>query len=475
MSELVVGVDVGTSTAHLAVHGPDRCLARTSRALATRYPAADRVEQDAHALTAAVVDGLGELLAQAGVAAADIAAIGLTCQRGTLVAWDTATGQALAPAIGWQDRRTAPRVAELQAMGIPVSTLLAGLKMEWLLAENAAVGAARARGTLRFGTVDDWLTWSLSGGTATGTDPSNAIATGLFDVREGGWNPMALELFGLEPGLLGPVVATAEVVGTTASDVAGAAVPLAARIGDQQASFAGFGLGEGDANLTLGTSAMTDLGIGEDRRHAPEGTFLLPLWSVPGDDGPVTSYCFEGSVLAAGAAVEWLVRVGALDAVDLLDDVAASGRLGPIVVPAFAGLGAPHDRPDARAAITGIGFDTTSADLVRATLLGIAHRCAEFADLLDVGATVHVDGGLSQSRVLLQAIADVADRTLLVAAEPDVSARGAARLAAAAPDVDAAVPAVPVQAEPVRPTWSAAQREEAAAAFVRAVRSLDAG
>lgn len=470
---MIAGIDVGTSNVHVALHGDDGTVAaRTARPIVTTYPAADRVEQDPHALVDAALDALAEATEATGDA--ELVALGLTCQRGTLVAWDRSTGRALAPAIGWQDRRTAPRVAELQAMGIPVSTLLAGLKMEWLRREHPDVRRAADAGTLRFGTVDDWLTWSLSAGRAEGTDPSNAVATGLYDLGTGDWNPMALDLFGIDPAWLAPIVASAETVGSAALSAAGGAeVPLAARIGDQQASFAGFGLGAGDANLTLGTSAMTDLGIGEERRRAPEGTFLLPLWRLPGEEGPVESYCFEGSTMAAGAAVEWLVRVGVLPSVEALDARALQGRPGPVVVPAFAGLGAPHDRPDARALLSGIGFDTTADDVVLATLAGIAQRCAEFADLLEVGDTLHVDGGLSRSRALVQAIADASGRSVLVADETDVSARGAARMAAAAPGIDAEVTTVTTATRPVEPEIDDDERAARSDAFRRAVAAID--
>jgi glycerol kinase len=302
--------------------------------------------------------------------------------------------------------------------------------MAWMLRSDAAVAAAGAAGNLRLGTVDSWLTWNLSGGAVHVTDPSNAGATGLYDPRTGDWSAAALDFFGIPREALATVVASDALVGETAGN--DSAIPLSARLGDQMAAAAAHGLVEGMAKLTLGTSAMLDVGVGTTPIAAPAGCYTLPLWRRTVNGSEVEEYMIEGSVNTAGSVVEWLVRVGLLASVDQLDAVAAQGRPGIGFVPALAGLGSPHQDPGARGVVSGIGLDTTPADLVRGALAGIADRITELAAHMGVGGehrVLQVDGGLSRSRVLLEMIG-AKTGVSVVARDPEATLAGAAALAA---------------------------------------------
>lgn len=424
---LVAGLDVGTTTIRLGLFDGDHRVACTAERLPLRVPFAGAVEQDAAGMVAAARRLWSAALAEAGAAPTDVARLGIANQRATIVCWSATDGAPLRPAVGWQDARTAATVAELVAQGIPVNTNASCTKMGWLIEHDPAVAAAAADGSLRMGTVDAWMTWALSDGAAFVTEPGNAAATGLYDARIGDWSEGALGLFGVPREPLPTVVASDAIVGDASALARG--VALAGRLGDQMAACAGHGLVEGEAKLTLGTSAMLDVHAGTAPGPAPDGCYTLPLWRRTTDDGPVEEFLFEGSVTTAGSVVEWLVRVGLLVDVAALDDVAATGRPGAVAfVPALAGLGSPHHDPLARGSWSGLALDTTREDLVRAAVEGIADRCAELARHMGV-ARVAVDGGLSRSAVLLAAIRD--HGIVVDAGEPEATLRGAASIAGA--------------------------------------------
>lgn len=434
-AELVAGIDVGTTTIRAAVFdlGGQR-LAIVGQTIGTSHPVAGIVEQDPWAMVDVAVAMLAAACDAAGCGVADVGLLGITNQRSSVVAWDAITGDALHPVIGWQDTRTRDRAAELQAIGLPVTTSASCTKLEWL-ATNPDCAAAARLGRLRMGTIDTWLTYRLSGGTCSVTDPSNAGATGLYAAGTHGWNDAALELFGLDSQWLAPVVHTDEHTGTTDAALVGAEIQLAARAGDQMAACAAHGLGPGETKLTLGTSGMVDVMLGTDRIDPPSGTYVMPAWSrhdAPADASE--SYIVEGSIQTAGAAIEWLVSIGVLAQIEDIDRLAAAGRDGVRFVPALAGYGSPRHDPDARAVLSGLGLDSGPPEIARAVLAGIAARVAEIAELLNVGDSIVVDGGLSRSRVLLQLIADATGRIIRPAADPETTVRGIAQLAARAND-----------------------------------------
>jgi len=427
---LIAAIDAGTTTVRAAVfdaEGERLSIARST--LRTQHPFAGAVEQDPDEIVSAALDVFGRSLKQAGVQAADIDALGITNQRSSVVAWDGDTGRALCPLIGWQDTRTAERVAEFVSAGIPLNTSASCTKLEWLMANDDAVGEAHSRGTLRFGTIDTWLSQALSGGTVHVTDPSNAGATGCYDLYGGDWSNDVLALFGVPRESMATVVASDETVGHCDPALVGAAIPLAARCGDQMAACMAHGMVDGIAKLTLGTSGMLDVGTGTTVAEAPAGCYALPLWRRTVDGTLVDEFLVEGSILTAGAVIEWLVRAGLLDRVEQLDEVAASGAPGVEFVPSLAGLGTPHQDPQARGAVRGIGLETTAADIVLGAVTGIAARVAELTAHMGVTSPLLVDGGLSQSQVLLESVEETTGLEVRPAADHETTVRGVALLA----------------------------------------------
>jgi glycerol kinase len=430
------------------------------------------VEHDPEALVACAADALRDALATAGAHAREAAALGIASQRATALAWDAPSGRPLAPALGWQDQRTAAAVARLRARGIPATTQASATKWAWLLREVPEVAEAARAGRLCLGTPDAWLTARLSAAGAAVTDPGHASCTGLWDPRGGGWSPEAAALFEVPPEALPPLAATAEVAGETATALLGAPVPLAARAGDQQAAAFAQGVhAEGEAKLTLGTAAMLDVHTGARPRGRP-GAFPLALWRVA--DAP-TQFCVEGTVLTAGAVVEWLVALGVLRRAEDLDALAGSvaSSEGVVLVPAFQGLGTPWLHDGARGLAVGLTRGTTAAHLARAALDGIAHRCVDAAEALEVaGDALPVDGGLAGSDLLCATLADLLGRPVERAAEPETTALGAALLGGLAVGRLPDAAACRALAEPPRrfePRLDAAGRAARRARFAQAL------
>lgn len=477
----MLALDLGTTSVRaLALRDDGRVLARAGRPLATRYPQPGHVEQDPAAWWAHSVDVLQEALANAALAARDVAAIGIVSQRATAVAWDAVNGRPLAPAIGWQDTRTGPRVQELAARGIPVGTMPSATKLEWLLIHVPALREAARERRLRLGTPDAWLTDRLCDGAAFATDAGQASCTGLFDLRRGTWSEPALALFGIESAWLPRLVATNAVVGETPPALFGAPIPVAARAGDQQAAtFAQGVLAQGQAKLTLGTSAMLDVHAGETAPRPAPGTYPLALWQLASSR---CAYCVEGTVITAGAAVDWLVQVGLLPDAAALDAVASAtpSSDGVVFVPALQGLGTPLLDTAARGACFGLTRGTRAEHIVRAVLEGIVQRCADLEAAVPLApGPLHVDGGLARCEAFVAALADATGRTVSRAAETETTALGAAYFAGLAtgvwPDAAAAVgtAAAPTRIEPrIGAAERAARRAEWQRAIAR-VRSPD--
>lgn len=470
---LLLALDLGTTGVRaLVVDAAGAVRGRAWLPLATRFPGPGRVEQDPDEMWTASVAVLRQALAEARAQARDVAGLGVVTQRATALAWDAKTGRALAPAVGWQDQRTAPRVAELRAQGIPITTLPSATRFEAWLREDGAVAQAARAGRLRLGTPDAWLGSRLCGVGVHVTDPGQASCTGLYDLAAGDWSAGAAALFSVPLQALPRVVGTAEVVGETPRELLGAALPVVARAGDQQAaSFAQGVHAPGDAKLTLGTSAMLDLHAGGEPPAFEGGAFPLALWRLSGRD----SFCREGMVVTAGAVVEWLVALGLLASAGQLDAVAGCvpDAGGVVFVPALQGLGTPWLDDAARGFAVGLTRGSTAAHLVRAAVEGVAQRCADLCEALRLDARpLRVDGGLARSRLLLQQIADASGRTLLRAAETETTALGAALLAGLATGVfasPAACAALTAPGERFEPALDAAGREARRARFRAAV------
>ena len=419
----VIAIDQGTTGTTVLVL--DETLAVRGRGyqeLPQIYPQPGWVEHDPEAIWRSVTVALGQALA--GIDTATIAAIGITNQRETAVLWDRATGKAAHHAIVWQDRRTADRCAELKASGkearvreltgLTLDPYFSGTKVSWLLHNGPGLAAAARDGTLAFGTIDCYLLWRLTGGAVHATDVTNASRTLLLDLRALAWSDELCETIGVPRALLPQVVPSSGTCGTTRG-VPGLrdGIPIAGMAGDQQAALFGQAcFTPGDAKCTYGTGAFILMNTGEAPVASKSGLLTTVGWKLASGE---LRYALEGSAFIAGAAVQWL-RDGlgfiktAAEVEALAREVPDSG--GVIVVPAFAGLGAPHWRPDARAAITGITRGTTRAHLARATLEGIALQNVDILRAMERDSgrtlgTLKVDGGASANDLLMQFQSDV--------------------------------------------------------------------
>lgn len=433
---LTAAIDVGSTTVRGAVFDGHKRLSIASEKLSSQHRFRGAVEHDPTEIKNLTINVLNRSLRSADVQLANISALGIVNQRASVVAWDRSTGVPLCPVISWQDTRTAARVAEFVALGFPLNTAASCTKMEWLLNNNKAVADAAANETLMIGTLDTYLTFVLSEGSSRSggcrvyvTDPSNAGATGFYDPNSGDWSQEILDVFGVPSAAVAEIVASDEVVGYTNSELLGAAVPLAARCGDQSASCVVHGLVEGAAKLTLGTSGTLDIGSGSTIAEAPTGCYTLPLWRRNIDGNLVEQHMVEGAILATGSVIEWLVRVGLLSSVNQLDAIAQTATQHIDFLPAFVGLGAPNLDPDARGNISGIDLATTAADLVAGALTGIAKQVAELAAHMDAVSPLYVDGGLSQSQVLLAKIQELTGLEVKPSKDHETALRGVAYLA----------------------------------------------
>jgi glycerol kinase len=433
----VVAVDEGTTgVTVLVLDGRRRVVGRAYREIACRYPKPGWVEQDADEVLAATKATMAAALRAARLRPRDVAAVGIANQRETTVLWDRRTGRPVAPAIVWQDRRTAARCRELQPewedevrrkTGLVIDPYFSATKLEWLLRDRRLRERAEA-GRLAFGTVDAWLAFHLAGRHAT--DPTNASRTLLWDLRKGRWDPDLLDLFGVPEAVLPEVVPSSSRLGDT---------QVAALVGDQQAALFGNGcLSAGDAKNTYGTGCFALQHTGGRAVASRHG--LLTTRAAQVDSRP--QFALEGSVFVAGAAVQWLRdalrivrKASEVDA--LAAQVEDSG--GAYLVPAFTGLGAPHWDPDARGALVGLTRGTDRRHLARAVLESIAFQSADVLAAMEKDSGVRVprlrvDGGASRSLPLLQAQADLLQRPVVRPANVETTAMGAGLLAGLAVD-----------------------------------------
>ena len=423
---MILAIDQGTTgTACLVVDGELRVRGRGYREFPQHYPQPAWVEHDPEELWTSVLGAAEDAVRAADVRPSELEAIGITNQRETTILWERATGRPVAPAIVWQDRRTADRCLELPAellrarTGLVPDPYFSATKLEWLLARTDMPHAE-----LAFGTVDSWLVWKLTGGRVHATDVTNASRTMLLDLDTLDWSDELLDLFDVDRVLLPRLVRSSEVVGDAA--LLGVTVPIAGIAGDQQAALFGHGcFDRGEAKATYGTGSFVLANAGPERGQAPSG--LLETVAASG------GYALEGAILASGAAIQWLrdglgILGDAQETESLARSVESTG--GVSFVPAFAGLGSPHWNAEARGLISGITRGTTRAHIVRAALEGIAFQVADVLDLLPGGVDVlRADGGASANGFLMQFQADLLGCPVEVAAERETTALGAAALA----------------------------------------------
>jgi glycerol kinase len=425
----ILVVDVGTSGVRAAVVHPDATLAAVEhRPVPPSSPAPGFVEFDPVALADATLAVARAVLEEGGPADA----VGIANQRASTVVWDRATGVPVGPGVGWQDLRTAAMCLALHDRGLRLAPSESATKLAFLL----DLADPHRQRDLCFGTVDTWVAWALSEGTAHVTDLSNAGLTGLLEEDASGWAALPLEVLRVPESVL-PTIVDSSGVAAEASALPGAP-PIAGLAGDQQASLVGQGCTlPGLAKVTFGTGGMLDFCVGSQRptfaRRGRRGTFPIVAWRRAG----AVTWGLEAVMLTAGQAVEWL-----RDDLGVLADAAESATVaaacestdGVFFVPAFLGLGAPDWDFGARGALLGLTRGTGRAQLVRAVLEGVAHRGADLVEAVeaDGGATIdtlRVDGGMSANPVFLQALADAAQRPVEVSPVVEATTLGAAFLA----------------------------------------------
>jgi glycerol kinase len=441
----LLALDQGTTSSRALVFDFDgHPVASAQREFPQHYPQPGHVEHEPEDLWNTQRDCAAEALARAKISASDLAAVGITNQRETTLLWDRRTGKALHRAIVWQDRRTAETCARLRAEGVePLVTQKTGLRLDpyfsatklgWLLDHTPGARASAARGELAFGTVDTWLLWKLTGGRVHATDASNAARTLLFNLHTGTWDADLLRLFNIPSSVLPEIRDTAGVFGDVAPGLPAAGAPITALVGDQQAALFGQAcLTPGAAKATYGTGCFLLLNTGGQIVASVNNLLSTVAWRIGGK----TTFALEGSVFVAGAVVQWLRdELNLVDTAADLDALAASvsDTGGAYLVPAFAGLGAPHWDPYARGALVGLTRGTNRAHICRAALESIAFQTAELITAMEADAglrlsELRVDGGVSRSAPLLQMQSDLLGRPVVRPKVIETTALGAAALA----------------------------------------------
>ncbi len=445
MGDLVLALDQGTTSSRAILFDHDGVVVATDqREFTQHYPRPGWVEHDPEEIWSTQAEVMAGVLAQAGHTAAELSAVGITNQRETTVVWDRRTGEPVAPAIVWQDRRTATFCDELKASGLeetvrsktglPIDPYFSGTKLNWLLDNVKGVRARAERGELAFGTVDSWLVWKLTGGECHLTDVSNASRTLLFNIHDLAWDPELLDRLGIPPALLPEVRSSSEVYGETTGETLGARVPIAGLAGDQQAALFGQACHRvGMIKNTYGTGAFLVLNTGPEPVVSRSHLITTVAWRTPAG----TAYALEGSVFIAGAVVQWLRDgLGLIHASSEIEALARSveDNGGVYLVPAFAGLGAPHWDPFARGTIVGLTRGSTAGHLARSALEAIAFQTMDVLEAMraDSGLDLEelrVDGGAARNDLLMQFQADISGARVIRPRVLETTALGAACLA----------------------------------------------
>ena len=444
MSDLVLAIDQGTtgSTA-LLLDENVHVLGTHNVEFPNHYPQPGHVEHDVAEIWTSIGAAVEGVLAKTGASASAIRGIGITNQRETSVFWDKGTGQPLHRALVWQDRRTADRCQALKdaghealfkrRTGLVLDPYFSGTKAAWVLDHVDGARAKATTGQALFGTIDSWLTWRLCG--AHVTDPSNASRTLLMELDQTAWDDELLDILGVPRACLPRIAPSSQIYGHTKGvGFLPDGIPVGGLIGDQQGALFGQAcFGQGMAKCTYGTGAFVLLNTGDRKVYSDNGMLTTVAWGLNGE----TTYAVEGSAFIAGAAVQWLRDgLGIITTAAEIEGLAASvpDSGGVTFVPALAGLGAPHWRPDARGLLCGVTGGTTKAHVCRAVLEGIALQIGDILNAMsaDLGAPLaelRVDGGAARNDLLMQMQADVLNTTCVRPQQLETTALGSAFLA----------------------------------------------
>jgi glycerol kinase len=490
--DYILSIDQGTTSSRAVVFDrAGQVVAMAQREFAQHFPQPGWVEHDARDIWQSQLAVMQQAMAQANIQASQLRAMGITNQRETTVLWDRATGEPVAPAIVWQDRRTAvfcdglraaghgPKIA--RKTGLVLDAYFSGTKLAWLLDHVPGARARAEQGELAFGTIDSWLVWQLTGGRVHATDASNASRTLLFNLKTGAWDPELLALLKIPAAVLPQVLPSCGIVAETDAHWLGASVPIAGWAGDQQAALFGQAcFAPGMAKNTYGTGCFMLMNTGNQPVASRHKLLSTVAWQGPASSKHPMAYALEGSVFMAGATVQWL-RDG-LQIIDRAADVEALAASVPdtgdvFLVPAFAGLGAPDWDGQARGTLVGMTRGTGRAHIARAALEAIALQTADVfhAMAADSGlalSELRVDGGASRNNLLMQIQANVLGVPVVRSRVTETTALGAASLAGLATGFWSGAEEISaLWQEECRfePEWGAAQRQQFSARWREAV------
>ncbi|MEZ2129641.1 MULTISPECIES: FGGY family carbohydrate kinase [unclassified Sinorhizobium] len=463
MNTAILAIDQGTTNSKAVLVSTDgKILSRGACAVGIEHPQPGWVEQRPARLWESVLEAIAACLQ--AIPNVDVIGVAISNQRESVTIWDAATGEALGPVVSWQCRRTASACTELASLGyeagvqaltgLPIDPMFPGPKMKWLL-DRAPAGR-----DVRLGTIDAWLIHCFTDGSVHACDSANAARSQLFDLKRQAWSDELCDLFGVTKSALPEVQDSSSLFGVT-KDVPGLrnGIPIASAIGDSHAALFGHGaFNPGDGKVTFGTgsSVMTTL----PRFIAPQqGITTTIAWSIAGQ----ATYAFEGNILVSAAALPWMANIlGVADVQSLIELAETAEPGGPGFVPAFVGLGAPYWHSDARAAFTGITFNTSRAQMARAATDSIAFQVHDvFKAMSSQSPTrlgrLYADGGPSKSTFLMQCVSDTLNHEIVQCDAPEASALGAAYLAGISlgvwPDL-AAIAALPRSAIILSPSPS---------------------
>ena len=444
MSDYILSIDQGTTSSRAILFNREGGIVAVSqKEFEQIYPKPGWVEHDPLEIWSSQVSVVTEAIAKAGLNSIDIHAIGITNQRETTIVWDKETGLPLYNAIVWQDRRTSDYCDSIrkehgdmirQKTGLIIDSYFSATKVRWILENVPGARLKAMQGKLLFGTVDSWLIWKLSGGTTHVTDVSNASRTMLFDINTLKWDQTLLELFDIPMNMLPEVKSSSEVFGHTAGNILATKIPIAGIAGDQQAALFGQMCTKvGMVKNTYGTGCFMLMNIGKKPVMSANNLLTTIAWKINGE----VTYALEGGIFIGGAVVQWLRdELGLIKSSAEVEVLAATVKDngGVYVVPAFAGLGAPHWDQHARGTITGITRGTNSGHFARAALESIAYQTMDVLKSMsaDAGTPItelRVDGGASANTILMQFQADIMKCKVIRPQITEVTALGAAYLA----------------------------------------------
>jgi glycerol kinase len=445
MIKYVMAMDQGTTSSRAIIFDKSGAVVSTAQKEFTQlFPQPGWVEHDPAEIWSSQIGVATEAMAKAGLEGGNIAAIGITNQRETTLVWDRETGKPVYNAIVWQDRRTAGYCDQLKAAGhetmvrektgLVIDAYFSGTKVKWIL-DNVPGARERANeGKLAFGTVDAWLIWNLTHGEVHATDITNASRTMLFNIHAQDWDAELLTLLDIPASMLPVVKQSSEVCGETAPGIFAVQIPIAGVAGDQHAALFGqMCTAPGMVKNTYGTGCFMLMNIGSKPIISKNNLLTTVAWKINGQ----VQYALEGSIFIAGAIVQWLRDgLGIIRSSSEVEALAASvpQNDGVYLVPAFAGLGAPHWDQHARGTLVGMTRGTNAAHIARAALESIAYQTMEVLKAMEADADIsikelRVDGGATGNNLLMQFQADILQTTVVRPAITETTALGAAYLA----------------------------------------------